>query len=81
MTVSYPEIILPVVLGNAALHTIAEVAAVVCLVALLLVREMVRRRQGPGSHAVVPSLTALAVPLAVAWAFIVVERFLELVGG
>ena len=81
MTVSYPEIILPIVLGNAALHTIAEVATIFCLLAVLLVREMVRRRRESWPRAVVPSLTALAVPLAVAWAFIVVERFFELVSG
>jgi hypothetical protein len=80
MTATFPELIIRAALSDPALHSIAEVVVVICLVAILLEREMVRHRRGLWSSAVIPSLTALAAPLAIAWAVIAVERFLELAG-
>jgi hypothetical protein len=81
MTATFPELIIQAALNDPGLHSLSEVVAVICLVAILLEREMVRHRRGLSSRAVVPSLTALAAPLAIGWAFIAVERFIELAGG
>lgn len=78
MTATFPELIVRAVMNDPGLHTLAEVVAVTCLVAVLLEREMVRHQGGVRSRAVVQSLTALALPLGIAWALIALERFLAL---
>lgn len=80
MTATFPELIIRLALDDPSLHSMAEVAIVICFVAVLLVREMVRYRRGPLSQSAAASLIALAMPLAIVWAFIAVERFLELAG-
>jgi hypothetical protein len=81
VTVMYPELIVRAVLVDTELHSLAEVVLIVSLVAVLAAREMVRHRRAFWSERIVPSLTALAIPLAFAWVVIVFERFLELTGG
>jgi hypothetical protein len=52
----------------------------VCVVAVLAEREMVRHWHRLWARASVPSLTAIAVPLVIAWGFLALERFIELAG-
>ena len=80
MTTTYPELLIETVVSDPAFHTLAEVAIIISLVAVLVMREMVRHRHVLLARAVVPSLTALAVPLAIAWTVIAIERFVELAG-
>lgn len=80
MTVTYPELIVRAVLSDSGLSSFAQVIVVICLAAVLLEREMVRHRHPLWSHAGLPTMTALAVPLVVAWIFIAVDRFIELAG-
>jgi hypothetical protein len=81
MTATFPELIVRAALGDPGLHSLAEVVVVICLVAMLVEREMLRHRHGLWSRTVLRSLTAVAVPLVIAWGFIAVERFIELAGG
>jgi hypothetical protein len=52
----------------------------VCAIALLAEREMVRHWHRLWAAASVPSLTAMAAPLVIAWGVLALERFIELAG-
>lgn len=80
MTATFPELIVRAVLNDPGLRSLAEVVAVACLAAMLMEREMVRHQSRPSAQAAVQSLTAVALPLGIAWALIAVERFLALTG-
>lgn len=80
MTVTYPSLVVSAAMNNPGFHAFAEVLVVVCVMAILVEREMVRHRHQLWSRAALPGLTALAVPLVIAWAVIVVQRFVDLAG-
>jgi hypothetical protein len=81
MTTTAPEVVIRALVNDSGLRSVAEIIVVFCLVALLLEREMVRHRPGMWARSAARNLTALAVPLGIAWAVIAVRRFIELAGG
>ena len=60
---------------------LAEVAVIVTLVAILLQREMLRDLPQLWAKAGFRGLTAVSVPLAVAWVAIVSHRILNMIFG
>jgi hypothetical protein len=80
MTAISPELIVGAVLADEALRSFVQVIVVVCVVAVLAEREMVRHWHRLWARAAVPSLTAIAIPLVIAWGFLALERFIELAG-
>lgn len=81
MTAMFPGLTASAALVDPGIQSLAAVASVICLVAILLEREMVRHKRSLSSRTVGRNLTALAAPLAIAWALVAVERFLQLAGG
>lgn len=81
MTTTAPEVVIRALVNDSGLRGLVEIIVVFCLVALLLEREMVRQRPGRWAPAAARNLTALAVPLAVAWVVIAIRRFIELAAG
>lgn len=59
-------------------RAIAEVVVILTLVAILLQREMLRDLPHLWAEAGFRGLTAIAVPLAIAWIGIISQRFLDL---
>jgi hypothetical protein len=70
----YTELVLAV----PDVRAIVEVLVIVTLVAVLLQREMLRDRPNLWARAGGAGLTALAVPLTIAWLAFSFQRFLEL---
>lgn len=62
-------------------RAIAEVVVIVTLVAILLQREMLRDLPQLWAKAGFRGLTAVAVPLAVAWVAIISQRILDMIVG
>jgi hypothetical protein len=59
-------------------QTVAELATIAILIVTLLEREMVRNRPQLWSQAATGGLVALTIPLGIAWAVIIIQRFLDL---
>jgi len=59
-------------------RTIAELATIAVLVVMLLQQEMVRSRPQLWAQGAASGLIAVTIPLAIAWAVIIIQRFLEL---
>ena len=59
-------------------RTIAELVTIAVLGVMLLQREMVRSRPQLWAQAAGNGLTAVIIPLTIAWAVIVLQRFLDL---
>lgn len=78
MTTTYGDYTIALVLTLADTRAFAEVLAIVTLVVLLVQREMVRHRPQFWARTGGPGLTAVAVPLTIAWAIIIVQRFADL---
>jgi hypothetical protein len=80
MTAISPEVVVTAVLADPTLRSFVEALVVVCVVALLVEREMVRHWHVLWARAAVPTLTALAGPLLLAWGVIAIQRFIDLAG-
>lgn len=80
MITTAPEVVIRALVNDPGLRGLVEVVTVVCLVALLLEREMVRHRPGAVAPTAARYLTSLAVPLGAAWGVIALRRFVELAG-
>lgn len=79
MTTTVGEYTASLLLTLPDVRSFAEVLTIVTLVMLLLQREMVRNRPSMWARAGGAGLIAVVLPLGVAWATIIVQRFLELV--
>lgn len=80
VTTTAPEVVIRALVTDSGLRGLVEIIVVICLVAILLEREMVRHRPGRWAGPAGRNLTALAAPLGIAWVAIAVRRFLELAG-
>lgn len=78
MTTTFGDYSASLMLTLADARAFAEVLCIVTLVLLLLQREMVRHRPQFWARTGGPGLTAVAVPLAVAWVAIIAQRFAAL---
>lgn len=78
MTTTFGDYSTSLLLTLADARAFAEVLCIVALVLLLLQREMVRHRPQFWARTGGPGLTAVAVPLAVAWVAIIAQRFAAL---
>ena len=81
MVTTAPEVVIRALVTDPAVRNLAELIVVLCLVAVLIEREMVRGRPGRWAATAFRSLSFIAAPLAVAWVVIAVRRFLELAGA
>ncbi len=78
MTITITEYTTNLVVTLPDARTVAELAAIAVLVVMLLQREMVRSRPQLWAQAAAGGLVAVTIPLAIAWAVIIVQRFLDL---
>ena len=78
MTTTFGDYSASLLLTLADARAFAEVLCIVTLVLLLLQREMVRHRPQFWARTGGPGLTAVTVPLAVAWVAIIAQRFAAL---
>jgi succinate-acetate transporter protein len=78
MTITVGEYTASLVQTLPDVRSFAEVLTIVTLVVLLLQREMVRDVPSMWARAGGAGLIAAMLPLSVAWATIIVQRFLEL---
>lgn len=78
MTITITEYTANLVVTLPDVRAIAELATIGVLVVALLQREMVRSRPQLWAEAAANGLIALTIPLAIAWAVIIMQRFLDL---